>query len=302
LSKPEYLDTGKVAPEIYIKGTRNAYSLALDPVRRYVAWGDVGPDRLTGIEREEMNLRKTPGFEGWPYFVGQNTMFVGNKTVAAPTNTSKWNTGLGTLPPAKPAFRQHNQGTAPITGPIYLYDGALNSSVKLPPHFNRMWFLTDFGSSQVKVAKFNADTTKTDTAFNIFRNVSFEGPIDFRQGPDGALYMMTYGAGNFNANAKASIVKISYTGTCRPNTPRLEEPISIGQMRDDLHPRSKGLLVNLGANRLLQVPAGMIGLELFDISGKLVWSTGRLATGESFRLPAYVQFGALNYRWIPASN
>ncbi len=75
--------------------------MALDPVRRWVAWGDVGPDVMSTAVREEVNLRKTPGFEGWPYFVGNNTVFSGNKNPSAPTNTSKWNTGLTTLPPAR---------------------------------------------------------------------------------------------------------------------------------------------------------------------------------------------------------
>ena len=308
LGKPEYADTSKVAPEVYIKGSRNPYSLTIDPVRRWVAWGDVGPDRLTGLEREEINLRKTPGFEGWPYFVGQNIAFAGSgKVASAPTNTSKWNDGLGTLPPARPAFTTHGYGTpvkglgtSPITGPYYLYDGDSKSTVKLPPHFNRKWFVTDYTSGTVAVIGVDDAGDKATGGERIFANNKFEGPIDFRQGPDGALYLMTYGAANFAANGAASIVKISYTGTCRPATPKLETPVGIAQSREDLAPRAKGILVNLGAGKALMVPAGMAGMELFDINGKQVWNSGKLKAGETFWLPKGLVFGALKYRWVPA--
>jgi cytochrome c len=41
----EYRDPKKVLPEIYVKGNRNPYGIAVDRVRRWVAVGDVGPSR-----------------------------------------------------------------------------------------------------------------------------------------------------------------------------------------------------------------------------------------------------------------
>lgn len=301
LGKPEYLDTSLVSPEIFIKGTRNAYSLAIDPVRRWVAWGDVGPDRLEGKVREEINFRKTPGYEGWPYFVGNNTPFSSTKNASAPTNTSIWNKGLSTLPSARPAFRLHNIGNSPIVGPYYLYDGDLQSSTKLPPHFNRKIFVTDYASKRVQVVTLDADATKSDTAQFIFGNKLFNGPVDFRQGPDGALYISVYGPINFATDPSTAIIKISYNGTCRPATPKLE-PVGIGQSRHDLSPLPKGVLINLSPGKTLTVPVGMQGLELFSISGFRVWASGKVNAGSSLRLPDNLQFGILKYRWIQVAE
>src|SRR6185295_3524436 len=61
----QYLDTAKVMPEVYAKGTRNPYSLQVDPVRRWLLFGDVGPETISAPE--EYNLVLHPAFLGWPY-------------------------------------------------------------------------------------------------------------------------------------------------------------------------------------------------------------------------------------------
>jgi len=73
----QYRDQVLVKPEIYVKGCRNPYTMSLDPVRRWVTVGDVGPDN--GAQMEEHNLFKTPAFAGWPYLAGKNLEYRGNK-------------------------------------------------------------------------------------------------------------------------------------------------------------------------------------------------------------------------------
>ncbi len=298
--KSKYLDTSKVLPEVYIKGTRNAYSLALDPVRRWVAWGDVGPDVLTGAVREEVNLRQTPGFEGWPYFVGNNTAFSGGKIAATPINSSVFNTGLDTLPPARPAFFLPG-GSSPITGPIYRYDGDLQSTGKLPPHFNRKWFTTDHDGNQIMVRTLDSLGTAVTASQRIFANHTFFGPVDFRAGPDGALYIVEYGNTNFTSPNGIRIERISYTGSCRPAEPKLEVPTSVTPF---LNPGARyasnpsGWWVNLRAGAAVNVPEGMTRFELYDLSGHKVWEIKSLKAGDTFKLPA-LERGALMYRWVP---
>jgi cytochrome c len=296
----QYLDTSKVLPEIYIKGTRNNYTMVLDPVRRWVLWGDVGPDVEDVKVREEDNLRKTPGFEGWPYFVGNNFKHSGDKNADAPTNTSHWNTGLTTLPPARPTFHLHTLGSAPITGPLYRYDGDLVSAGKFPPHFTRKWFMTDYGSSTVNVMTLDSMGEAVTASQRIFANHTFSGPVDFQAGPDGALYIVNYGNVNFATVGATSIERISYKGTCAPSTPKLEKIPDVA-IRGSGMPGRDGLLVNLGSNHSILVPQGMAGFQLFDLAGKRVWDAGHLKSGTSFRLPAELHAGALKYRWVPAS-
>ncbi len=297
----KYSDTSKVSPEVYIKGTRNNYSMSLDPVRRWVVWGDVGPDVMAGNVREELNLRKTPGFEGWPYFVGNNTIFSGGKDPNAPTNTSKWNTGLTLLPPARPAFKLHTLGTSPITGPIYRYDGDLQSKGKLPPHFNRKWFVTDWGSSVINVLTVDSLAEKVTTVQRIFGNHTFYGPVDFQAGPDGALYVVNYGPTLFGTGGSTSIVKIEYKGSCSPSDPKLETVPVVGIRNPGKDARADEWLVNLGSVRSLRVPNGMKGLQAFSLTGKKVWEARRLHAGEIIGLPSDLPMGALKYRWLSAA-
>lgn len=297
----QYLDTSKVLPEIYIKGTRNNYSMALDPVRRWVAWGDVGPDDISSTIREEVNLRKSPGFEGWPYFVGLNTNYSGGKVAAAPTNTSKWNTGMTTLPPARPAFHLHTLGTAPIAGPIYRYDGDLKVAGKMPPHFTRKWFITDYTSSKFNVLTLDSLGDKVTVAQPIFTNHTFSGPVDFRVGPDGAFYVVNYGPANFSTGNSTSIERITYKGTCSPDLPKLEKVSDVAIRTPGMVTQPNGWLVNLGTSRSILVPQGVAGFQLYNLSGKRVWDAGHLKSGESFWLPAQLPAGTLKYRWIPAA-
>jgi len=298
--KSKYLDTSKVAPEIYIKGNRNPYSLALDPVRRWVAWGDVGPDVLTGAVREEVNLRQTPGFEGWPYFVGNNTTFSGGKIAATPINTSVFNTGLDTLPAARPAFFLPG-GSSPITGPIYRYNGDLNSSVKFPPHFTRKWFTTDHDGNQIMVRTLDSLGTAVTASQRIFANHTFYGAVYFKAGPDGALYIVEYGSTNFSSPNGIRIEKISYTGSCRPSEPKLEQPNNTPILNPNARygARASGWVINLRSGSPVTVPEGMKGFQLFDLMGRKMWEIKSLKPGDVFKLPELEQ-GAFKYRWIQA--
>jgi glucose/arabinose dehydrogenase len=304
----KYMDVNKVAPEVYIKGTRNNYSMSLDPVRRWVLWGDVGPDVMSAEVREEYNLRKSPGFEGWPYFVGNNTVYSGGKNPAAPTNTSKWNTGLTTLPPARPTFplpadfRKTLLGKSPIGGPLYLYDGDSKSGVNFPPHFNRKWFVTDWNLGNIYVFDVDAEGNQVTGYQRILANKKIFGPVDFKQGPDGALYLSCYGLTLFGTSEQTSIQKITYTGTCHPALPKLEAPTGLARTRFDMAARRSGYMINMNAAGLVKVPAGMTGIELYGIDGKLIWSQLHLKSGDEFRVPSILGTGALKYRWVTASR
>ena len=297
----KYLDVNKVAPEVYIKGIRNNYSLAVDPVRRWVAWGDVGPDIGVPADREEMNLRKTPGFEGWPYFVGKNKPFNGNKDAGLPKNNSKWNLGLVDLPPARPTTYLPNMGSSPITGPIYRYNGALNSSVKLPPHFNRKWFVTDFTTDGVKVLTLN-DAGDSVIKSEVFPNTDVHGPVDFRVGPDGALYISNYGKVYFGGDDNTSIIRISYKGDCRPATPLLEKA-TVGNMDRNRSESIQNANQSLSAwtkfalRQNLYVPQGMKEIQLYDLSGKKVWENSHLQSGDFLQMPDRLSNGSYWVKW-----
>lgn len=285
-------DLQKVRPEIYVKGLRNAYTLAVDPVRRWLAWGDVGPDWYSSSDRahptEEHNLVKAPGFMGWPYFAGSN-ICNGScaKNPSAPTNTHSGNTGLSRLPPAVPAIHPYPRSAA-MTGPIYRYDGDSPSPYKLPPHFHRKWILSDFRSRFI-AATLDEGGTRILAQDTVFQNLTtYAGSnnpntntvVEARQGPDGALYIINYN-GWYNTAATTSIARFEYSGSCRPAEPKLERipgthAARIGRELPGV--RVEGPLVDISTS-------GPHTLELTDLAGRVLLS--RRARGERrYALPS----------------
>ncbi|MDB5050968.1 MAG: secreted glycosyl hydrolase [Fibrobacteres bacterium] len=227
----QYADTSMVKAEIFVKGTRNAYTLGMDPVRRWIAWGEVGPDQ--GKVSEEYNMVKAPVFGGWPYFAGAENMGAGSPSggpaggpygTAVPLmpnpnaimNNFAGIKGVKTLPPNHNPIFVKNQSCA-MGGPIFVYDGANTSSTQFPPQFNHKWILSDCNGSGYgyRLLSFDAagDTVVGGDALKIFAGANAPktvGLVDMKQGPDGSLYIVDWGGG--------AIYRMDYTGTCKDAT------------------------------------------------------------------------------------
>ncbi len=293
--------TAKTRPEIYTMGHRNAYTIALDKYRGWLAWGDVGPDQ--GGETEEHNLVSKPGFMGWPYFVGgpgshttsdpasATYSYRGNKNPAAPVNNSINNTGLNNLPPAVPAILPYKESAA-ITGPIFHYDGANPSRTKLPPHFDGKWFISDWNNGQgyLKVVTLNADGSAVTDNRILFPNNSMVGPISIKIGPDGALYVVEYGGTYFATTGDTKIARYEYKGTCLPETPTLPTTTAIAARNRAAAPAMVAE-INLGSNRVVDMPEAAKGFRVFDLQGKSVWQYRAAGGRARVALPAYMGEG-----------
>lgn len=252
--------TAKTRGEIYIMGSRNAYSITVDPVRKAITWGDVGPD--AGKDTEEHNFATAPGNYGWPFFAGNNMRLSGGGTVEKPINTDGSNTGLQELPPAIPAINSYHQACA-ITGPVYYYDHSSKSKIKFPPHFNGAWFVGEFGADTVAAFALDAKGTAITARMRMFKNMKFNDPIDFQMGPDGALYVMNY-AGYRTTSAVTGLLRIEYTGSC-------VLPVGVGNPTQASAPgvELRGASVAISSRGLHQV-------EVKDMAGRRIsLQTGR---------------------------
>lgn len=247
----------KTRPEIYVMGARNPYSISLDPVRKGISWGDIGPDGK-GLT-EEHNFTTKPGNFGYPYFAGDNIKLMGTGTVEKPLNTNSKNTGLQELPPAIPAINPYKQEAA-ITGPIYRYNSVANTPVKMPPHFDGLWFMTDFQTGAMDTIRLNPAGTAILAKGVAFPSMRLERPVDMQMGPDGAIYIMNY-AGWFGPAAGTGIVRIEYTGACR---------IPVGIAQAPIAP-SQGGFRALGWSVAVSAP-GVHALDLADLQGRSVAS------------------------------
>lgn len=258
----EFADLSKVRPEIYASGARNPYTLTLDPVRRWVTWGDCGPDH--GAVTEEHNLTTVPGHFGYPHFAGNNWTrpdYLGTDP-KAPLNKNANAKGVKILPPATPAIRSYQQDCA-MTGPIYRYNSNLQSSIKLPQHFDGWWLIADFNKDWIYGYKLSEDGTKlidsnkfTD-AGGIFANIKpkLYDPLDVQTGPDGALYVLNYN-GWYNSGANTSIVRIKYIG----------KPCNVVPV--NTHVATKSLNATFDQSDLLINGTGNIFVSIYDVSGQ----------------------------------
>ncbi len=241
----QYADTNKVRPELYVNGTRNAYSISVHPTKRWLAWGEFNVN-TTNTLTEEHNLVTHPAFGGYPYFAGgfgpgngagyyalwsgdgatgYNSAHPGStQSVDGPVNQSIWNKGPKQLPPVTPALHTYmrSDGAGAVTGPIYKYDPTSPSRIKWPPHFDGAWFITDWtqgtsgnGFQGAKIFKLNAAGDAKTDSLKWFTSLGWLNPISFDQGADGALYIINY-AGWYNSTSNTHIGRLEYTEIAYP--------------------------------------------------------------------------------------
>ncbi len=204
-------------PEIYVMGTRNPYTLAIDNTTGDLYFGDVGPDGKEDTSEfgprgyDEINKVSAPGFFGWPAIIGNNIPYrmfdyKNEKTgklfnPLAVENFSPRNTGLKTLPKAQPAiiwypyarsdrFPELGQGgrNALVAG-IY----PSGQSLAYPSYYQNKLIISDFMRSWVKVVTLDEydDVIKIE---DLGDDLGIAGPLDLKITADGKLWILEYGS------------------------------------------------------------------------------------------------------------
>ncbi len=239
-------------PEIYVMGARNPYRIFVDKNNNdWLFWGEVGPDALTASTLgprgfDEINLTKSAGNYGWPYFSGKNNAayqvpYNGSPPFyndpMAPINTSVFNTGAANLPAAEPALLSFGGfSKCLMAGFRYNYDASLTDQQRLPIEFDGAFFFYDFNRSRVYLITL-------DAAGNVIQNIindsnfddlprfapaittdQTEGFIDMELGPDGKMYILAYGVPccASNAGPTGKLIRIDYTGISTNSPPTIE--------------------------------------------------------------------------------
>ncbi|MGI5184101.1 PQQ-dependent sugar dehydrogenase [Dactylosporangium sp. CA-152071] len=230
--------TAKTRPEIYAMGQRNPFRMGLDPKTGYAMVANYGPDADTANPARgpqntvEWNIMSAPENSGWPYCIGNNTPYVAynfaNGTSGAPfacgtgpANTSPNNTGLTTLPAAKPATVWYHKnpdpnqfpqlsGGAPMAGPVYRFDPNLVSDRKWPQYFDGRAIFAEWNSSFMYTFQLSADGKAVTAIDRLLGAFSFKKPMDFKFGPDGALYLIEWGNGFGGNNTDSGIYRIDH--------------------------------------------------------------------------------------------
>ncbi|WP_371782088.1 carbohydrate-binding protein [Streptosporangium subroseum] len=237
--------TAKTKPEIYAMGFRNPFRMSVDRATGVVYLGDYGPD--SGSDSATRGPRGSVAFEritqpgnyGWPYCSQFNAPYIeftfpdGPSQAAydcagGPTNNSPNNTGLTKLPPSRPGWLPYAPGNdrselccgswSPMGGPVYNYNAALASDVKFPASMNGKVFIGEYGRRWIRTVTLNGSGgVGTIDPFPAYTGTQV---MDMEFGPDGALYVLDYGTGNFGGDANSALYRIEYnTGTGRAPIP-----------------------------------------------------------------------------------
>ncbi|MFF4622732.1 carbohydrate-binding protein [Nonomuraea jabiensis] len=233
--------TARARPEIYAMGFRNPFRMSVDKQTGTIYLGDYGPDAGTSdVNRGpsgqvEFDRITAPGNYGWPYCTGTNTTaetyneytFPSGPSAAkyncagGPANNSFRNTGLATLPAAKPSWIRYagdagsppefgSGSESPMGGDVYRYDASSTSSVKFPQSLDGRYFAMEFGRQWIKAIE-----VKGDGSPGVIEDFPWDGTqiIDSEFGPDGALYVLDYGTGSGNQ----VLYRIEYLGGANRN-------------------------------------------------------------------------------------
>ena len=297
--------TDKTKPEIYAMGLRHPFRITVDQKTGWLFWAEPGPNANAdnanfGVRGyDEVNLAKDPGYYGWPYCLGNNFCNTeldyaagkGGATYnpAQLVNASKNNTGIASLPAARPAlvwypydatksdFTTFGQGStmASMLGPVYRYDGTLASAAKLPSYFDGKLFIFDFQRSLIHTVSVDANgkLIKVERFWDQTTSNPILNPIDCKVGPDGALYFLGWGDnGSYPHNSgHGNLVKLEYTGPA--------DPIEPGPLRGPHRSGPGWTLLAPGAPWI--PPAAAVSAEAFDPSGRVAWSWKRATAGRS---------------------
>ncbi|WP_433430282.1 carbohydrate-binding protein [Nonomuraea sp. CA-141351] len=233
--------TARTRPEIYAMGFRNPFRMSVDKQTGTIYLGDYGPDAGASDPNRgpggqvEFDRITAPGNYGWPYCTGTNTTaetyneytFPSGPSAAkyncagGPANNSFRNTGLATLPAAKPAWIKYGGDAgsppefgggseSPMGGDVYRYDASSSSSVKFPQSLDGRYFAMEFGRQWIKAIEVKSDGTP-----GVIEDFPWDGTqiIDSEFGPDGALYVLDYGTGSGNQ----ALYRIEYIGGANRN-------------------------------------------------------------------------------------
>lgn len=241
-------DTAQGRPEIYVMGCRNPFRISLDPRRKLLFWGEVGPDAgepdtaRGPAGHDEVNRARAAGFFGWPYFVADNKPyrrydFSAKKPLnwhdpAHPVNYSPNNKGTHTLPPAQPAMIYYpygnsaefpslrNGGRNAMAGPVYYCD-QYPEKTRFPAYYDGKLIIYDWARHWMMAV--TLDSLGNFSKLEPFGDsIRLSRPMDMILDKNGALWVLEYGERWFARNLDARLSRIDYMPGNRPPQAVLE--------------------------------------------------------------------------------
>lgn len=227
-----FVDTPGARPEIYALGFRNPFRFIVDPETGWLLVGNVGPDaEEPAPERgpagqDEWHVITEAGQDaGWPTCIGDNMPY---EDWNFATNTSEGTFDCSGKTPAviwypygpseefpeldeggldEEALDEARRGRNAQGGPILRnIDGA---EYTWGENYTDKWLIYEWQRNFIKLATLSEDGTEVTAIEPFISNLA--RPMDLKQGPDGALYLLEYGTNWFAPNEDARLSRITST-------------------------------------------------------------------------------------------
>lgn len=227
---------GKGRPEIYVMGVRNPFRFTIDNRRKLLIWGEPGPDAgvadsTRGPEGyDEVNIARTAGFYGWPYFIGPNKpyrdfdfatekprgWFDPNHVI----NDSPNNTGDPNLPPARPPivwypfkssteFPLVQNGTrCAMGGPVYYCD-QYPAETRFPDKYDGKVIIYEWMRNWMLAVGIDS-LDRFSSMDPLAPSIRLARPIDMLIDKNGSLWVLEYGTEWYSSNPDACLSRIDY--------------------------------------------------------------------------------------------
>jgi hypothetical protein len=224
------------APEIYTKGNRNPFRIAIDPATDWLYWGEVGPDSGNDAGGrgprgyDEVNQAKGAGFFGWPFCIADNLAYVDFDfatsasraafNCGAPVNDSPNNTGVRDLPAAQPAWIAYSYGTTPfpalgasggrtaLVADVYRWAPG-GSPNKLPRHYDGSVILMEHIRDYIAEVRTDAEGN-IQSVNRLFDSFEWRDIIQGRISPNGVLHVAQFGG-------QSTVYRMNYVGSDTTN-------------------------------------------------------------------------------------
>lgn len=223
------------APEVYITGTRNPFTMAVDPPTGRLFWGEVGPDAPADHERgprgyDEINVAEAAGNYGWPHCIADNkpyknydfvTKLVGESFDCSGMQPSILHYDYVTVDYLALGNASNSEGTPVAAGVAFTgrnaIAGVFYRQVPGAPFSQEARFLdTLFMADWTRDLLASVELNESGAVTRVTRILPFERfrrPIDMAVGTDGALYVLEYGTSFYGDNADAGLSRIEYSAS-----------------------------------------------------------------------------------------
>jgi glucose/arabinose dehydrogenase len=256
----------------------------------------------------------------------------GNASLMPMVNKSPNNTGIRHLPASVRAMAAYASGNSTDDDPrfsstysltnishgsessigsqMYRYDPNLASTVKFPPYYEGKTFFFDWARRNFRVITVDSNGTIPAGAAGV-TNFAPTGwwqssYLDMQFGPDGALYALRNSRDGYSGG-DGGLFRVRYTGTydnsCYQTFNVKSSLLGPGATQGSVSiaPSVKKTAAAFIANGYLTLPAGYKTVELYDLTGRMVWSHRRVesATAERIKVPVNLGQNVLQARLVP---